>query len=77
SFEGLSPVVAEYQDDIEDTAQSITERIGEIERLVNVNHTEEQLLPSIVVLVKDESLVQPMAKKLSEYLDEYNLKAIA
>lgn len=77
SFEGLSPVVAEYQDDIEDTAQWITERIGEIERLVNVNHTEEQLLPSIVVLVKDESLVQPMAKKLSEYLDEYNLKAIA
>lgn len=76
-FEGLAPVIAEYHDDLDDIAYWITQRIGEIERLVNTNHTEEQILPSIVVLVKDEADVQPMAKKLTENLDEFNLKAIA
>ena len=76
-FEGLAPVIAEYHDDLDDIAHWITLRISEIERLVNTNHAEEQLLPSIVVLVKDETDVQPMAKKLTENLDEFNLKAIA
>ncbi|ENW83090.1 hypothetical protein F909_00681 [Acinetobacter sp. ANC 3929] len=76
-FAGLAPVIAEYHEDLDDIAHWITLRISEIERLVNTNHAEEQLLPSIVVLVKDEADVQPMSKKLTEYLDEFNLKAIA
>lgn len=76
-FSGLAPVFNEYCEDIDDIAQWITERIAEIETLVNTNSNEEHILPSIVVLVKEELDVVPMAKKLTEYLEEFNLKAIA
>ncbi|HMY00862.1 MAG TPA: hypothetical protein PKC44_13905, partial [Agitococcus sp.] len=54
-FDGLSPVLGEYLESVEDTAQWITERINEIETLINsINDGGERMFPSIVVLVKDE-----------------------
>lgn len=76
-YQGLQPVLLEDNDDLEITAEWITQRIVEIETIVNHNKQGEKLLPSIVVLVKDESLVVSMTDALNTYLDEYSLKASA
>lgn len=76
-FDGLNPVMAEYLCDLDQAVEWITDRVAEIESLVNQNNMGEQIFPSIVVLVKDEGDVLPMTTKLNEYLDELNLKAVA
>lgn len=77
NFEGLSPVMAEYLCDLDETVEWITERIAEIEDLVNQNNSGKKILPSIVVLVKDESEVMQTTQALNNYLDEISLKAVA
>ena len=76
-FEGFSPVLTEFCTDVDETAQWITERIGEIETLVNQNNSDEKILPSIVVLVNDEAEVSAMSEALNEYLEELSLNAVA
>ena len=73
--EGLAPVLIENLSDIETTAEWITTRIVEIERLVNTFNDGKKVLPSIVVLVKNERDVEPMTEALNEYLADYSLKA--
>ncbi|MCA4443850.1 ATP-binding domain-containing protein [Acinetobacter baumannii] len=75
--EGLAPVLMENLSDVEMTAEWITKRIVEIERLVNTFNDGQKLLPSIVVLVKSEPDVEPMTEALNEYLADYSLKADA
>nr|HNH45033.1 ATP-binding domain-containing protein [Agitococcus sp.] len=77
-FDGLSPVLGEYLESVEDTAEWITERINEIETLINsMNDGGERMFPSIVVLVKDEDDVMKMTDALNESLADFSLKASA
>ena len=77
-FDGLSPVLGEYLESVEDTAQWITERINEIETLINsINDGGERMFPSIVVLVKDEADVIQMTDALNESLADFSLNASA
>ena len=76
-FMGLKPTLKEFCSDADMTAEWITERIIEIETLVNQENSEDHILPSIAVLVKEESDVIPITEILNDYLEEHNLKAIA
>ncbi len=77
-FDGLSPVLGEYLESVEDTAEWITGRINEIETLINsINDGGERMFPSIVVLVKDEADVIEMTNALNESLADFSLNASA
>ncbi|ALZ75688.1 ATP-binding domain-containing protein [Rheinheimera sp. F8] len=69
THDGVSPVLKEFAGQ-ENGVQWMAERIKEVERSV-------RLLPTIAVLVNAEHEVKPMAEKLSQYLEEVNLSAVA
>lgn len=64
--DGVSPALLERARDINTTALWLAERIVEIERMVGK-------VPSIGVLVSDESEVQRLAPQLKSLLAEYNI----
>ncbi|MDP2126632.1 MAG: ATP-binding domain-containing protein [Pseudohongiella sp.] len=66
---GVDPVLCEHVSD-EDAARWIAERIKEVEKSV-------QQLPTIAVLVNSEQDVRPTAERLSRYLADVNLNAVA
>ncbi len=69
THEGVKPVLFEHADDDSGT-RWIAERIKEVEQSV-------QQLPTIAVLVNSEEDVKPTAERLSIYLEEVSLSAVA
>jgi superfamily I DNA and RNA helicase len=67
---GFKPVAAYDLSQNGATAQWLTARIGEIERLTGT-------MPSIAVLVNDEDQVAPLAKALDAELTNRSLRAVA
>ena len=70
THQGYQPALVENVDDISKAADWIASRIKQIEKTVNQ-------LPTIAVLVNDEAEVKPMAKALTDALEDVNLKAVA
>lgn len=70
THEGVAPLLFEDAESTDTAAEWIAIQIGVIERNLN-------LLPTIAVLVNDESEVKPMADMLNEYLEDMSLKAVA
>lgn len=68
--EGVAPTLFEGAENTDMAAEWITTQIAVIERSLN-------LLPTIAVLVNDESEVKPMTDKLNQYLEDMSLKAVA
>ncbi|CAA0078284.1 ATP-binding domain-containing protein [Zhongshania aliphaticivorans] len=69
THEGVNPVLFEGASD-DSGIRWIAERIKEVERSV-------QQLPTIAVLVNSESEVKPTAERLSRYLEDISLSAVA
>ena len=70
SNEGVAPVWADRLADDEDVAAWLTDRIGEIERMING-------APTIAVMVDSEDRVERLAKALNQRLEDINLTAQA
>lgn len=70
THQGCQPALVENIGDISKAADWIALRIKQIEETVNQ-------LPTIAVLVNDEAEVKPMAKALTDALEDVNLKAVA
>jgi DNA polymerase III delta prime subunit len=70
THEGSKPALLENAGNIENIADWIAERIKKIESTLGI-------LPTIAVLVNNESEVKLMANLLSKNLEELNLKAVA
>lgn len=70
THQGFQPALVENIGDISNAADWIASRIKQIEKTVNQ-------LPTIAVLVNDEAEVKPMAKALTDALEDVNLKAVA
>lgn len=68
--EGVAPLLFEEAENTDTAAEWIATQIGVIERNLN-------LLPTIAVLVNDETEVKPMVDMLNKYLEEMSLKAVA
>ena len=67
---GYSPVMAEGLTLVEDVSIWLFKRIKEINPTVDV-------MPSIAILVNEESAIQPLAKELNEHLQELSLNAVS
>ncbi|MER9168528.1 ATP-binding domain-containing protein [Mesorhizobium australicum] len=68
--EGVAPVWASNLGSVEQTAAWLADRILEVEAIVTA-------IPSIAVLVNDESEVEPLAAALGARLEDRNIKAAA
>ena len=68
-FKGVKPALLENENSLESVCSWIASRIFEVEKLVGK-------LPSIAVLVEDETEVQPTAKSLNSILSRKNIQAI-
>ncbi len=68
--DGFPPVLAENTSDDADIAEWLAKRVTEIESFVGQ-------LPSIAILVPDESQVIPVAKALGETLSDQNVNVVA
>lgn len=68
--DGVSPLIIENVGDIETAAEWIAHKVQVIEKTLKV-------LPTIAVLVNEESEVKPMTEKLNQYLEDMSLKAVA
>jgi DNA helicase IV len=68
--EGVKPALLENAVNENVAAEWITKQISGIERNLN-------LLPTIAVLVNDESEVKPMTDMLNKYLEDMSLKAVS
>lgn len=68
--EGVSPLLFEQAHNINTVAEWIVSQIKVIEGSLNI-------LPTIAVLVNDESEVKPMAEMLNQYLEDMSLRAVA
>lgn len=69
---GVSPALLEEAASLEDVAIWLTERIQEVEKIVNIDD-----LPTIAVLVNAEDLVKPTAEALNHLLEDISLRAVA
>jgi hypothetical protein len=69
--DGVAPVFVEHIIQTEDKAKWIAERIIELKKMVRDE------LPSVAVLVSQESDVREMAKHLTLELEEFNASAVA
>ena len=69
---GVSPVLLEHTNSVEDIAIWLTKRIQEVERIVDIGQ-----MPTVAVLVNSEEEVKPMTEVLNELLEEVNLRAVA
>lgn len=68
--DGVAPVWTTYRGTVEETAAWLTDRILEVEAIVTA-------IPSIAVLVNEESEVEPLASALGARLQDRNIKAAA
>jgi hypothetical protein len=66
--EGVAPVWAPHLGTVEQTAAWLADRILEVEAIVTA-------IPSIAVLVNDETEVEPLAAALGAKLEDRNIKA--
>jgi len=69
---GVIPVLLEDCTVVDDIAIWLTERVQEVERIVNIRQ-----MPTVAVLVNSEEEVKPMAEALNELLEDINLRAVA
>lgn len=69
THEGVKPVLLEQASE-DEAARWIAQRIAEVERAV-------RQMPTIAILVNAEDDVKPMADRLTSYLEEVSLKAVA
>ncbi|GHY51174.1 ATP-dependent DNA helicase Rep [Vibrio cholerae] len=77
THEGVEPVLLEETQDT-DVISWLSERITEINNAVNhVGSSGSTIVPTIAVLVKDESLVEPIARDLNVHLEDVSLTAEA
>ncbi len=77
THEGVEPVLLEETQDT-DVTSWLSERITEINNAVNhVGSSGSTIVPTIAVLVKDESLVEPIARDLNVHLEDVSLTAEA
>ena len=67
---GYSPALAEDLSSLDESSEWIFERISEIEK-------NSDGMPSVAVLVTDESMIQPLADELNDHLQELSLNAVA
>ncbi|WP_188015293.1 ATP-binding domain-containing protein [Vibrio harveyi] len=74
---GVRPVLAEKMVSMTSKANWLAKRIHEVIVSVQSSDSVEQVIPSIAILVRDESEVTPMAEALTEYLEDINLRAVA
>ncbi|SBS63548.1 ATP-binding domain-containing protein [Vibrio atlanticus] len=74
--DGVPPVLIENAD-LEDISLWITERVNEIHALTNQKSSAVTVVPTIAVLVKDESEVEAVADDLRMLLEEINLSVEA
>jgi len=65
---GFSPVLAENLSSLDESSAWICERISEIEK-------NSDGMPSVAILVTDESMIQPLADELNDHLQELSLNA--
>lgn len=70
--DGVKPTLVEDLVEIEDQAVWLFERISEVERMVG-----SEKVPSIAILVSDESEVGPMADAMNIMLEDISLQAMA
>jgi superfamily I DNA/RNA helicase len=66
---GFSPVLAENLSSLDESSAWISERISEIEK-------NSDGMPSVAILVTDESMIQPLADELNDHLQELSLNAV-
>ena len=66
---GFSPVLAENLLSLDESSEWIFKRISEIEK-------NSDGMPSVAILVYEESKVQPLADELNDYLQELSLNAL-
>lgn len=77
NHEGIAPVIIENTSKYDVTAW-LSERIIEINNSINdTNATGIQIVPTIAVLVKNETIVEPIANSLNRHLEDVNLTAEA
>lgn len=75
---GVDPVLYEGYSNITDVAKWLSERIIEIHETVNSSISQEAVIvPTIAILVNDESNVTLLADSLNPYLEEVSLTAEA
>lgn len=67
---GVQPVLVEHSTSMDVTAEWLSQRITEVEKVV-------RQMPTIAILVSREEDVKPMAEALDRCLKEQNLRAIA
>jgi DNA polymerase III delta prime subunit len=68
--DGVYPILLEHAQDSGLVAEWIASQIRVIERNL-------EILPTIAVLVNDETEVKPMTESLNQYLEDMSLKAVA
>ena len=68
--QSVPPVLAEHLSTNRELSEWLADRVKEIERVVG-------LLPSIAILVPDESRVEPLAAALGDALSEQNVNVLA
>ena len=68
--EGVSPVLLHYYESTNSLCQWLRDRVLEIERTLGK-------LPSIAILVNEESSVQSLASELDEILSDHNIQCVA
>lgn len=69
---GFAPVLVEHIESRKQTAYWLSERIKEVEKGVNIGQ-----MPTVAILVNSEDEVKPLANSLNEYLEDFNLRAVA
>ena len=79
NHDGVSPVLKEFSEDIDTTAFWLSERIIEINKLVNRTSPSkaQEVVPTIAVLVDTEEKVESIAYAFNKYLEEISLTAEA
>lgn len=76
NHDGVAPVLAE-KISISNVGPWLSERIKEINSAVNVTHSGLTIVPTIAVLVRDESQVESIANELNILLEDINLSVEA
>jgi len=69
---GVSPVLLENCNAVDDIAIWLKERIQEVEQMVDIGK-----MPTVAILVNSKEEVEPIAEELNKLLEEINLRAVA
>ncbi len=69
---GVSPVLLENCNAVDDIAIWLKERIQEVEQMVDIGK-----MPTVAILVNSKEEVEPIAEELNKLLEDINLRAVA